>query len=235
MVRILVADTFPLFRDGICHALAADAEVEIVGQAETIDQLLELADTTAPDVVLCDDQLSGNGIEATRALHLHLPNARVILVGTEAGDEHLYQAVKVGASAYLLRTESPDTLVSVIRRVARGEHLIDEEMLERPQIASRLLEEFTARSGDTVQDLRPLYAPLTPREIEILDQICRGNGNKQIARTLTISEQTVKNHMTSILKKLAVNDRTEAVVYSLRHGWIKMAETGEFDNLSLPT
>jgi DNA-binding NarL/FixJ family response regulator len=130
--------------------------------------------------------------------------------------------VKSGASALALRRAPAEEILAIIRRVGAGEHVIDEDLVSRPHVAARMLREFSSLSDETPQEIQPLIAPLSPREIEVLEQITGGNSNKQIARKLGISEQTVKNHMTSILKKLAVNDRTEAVLYSLRRGWISI-------------
>ena len=114
----------------------------------------------------------------------------------------------------------------MVRRVGHGEYLINENVLSRPFVASRVLDEFRELSQvDSATE--SVFSPLTPREVEILDCVARGNSNKEIARLLSISDQTVKNHITSILRKLAVNDRTQAVIYALRHGWIKIADTAQ--------
>ena len=113
-----------------------------------------------------------------------------------------------------------------MRRVGRGEYIINENVLSRPFVASRVLDEFRELS-QIDQNMGTVFSPLTPREVEILDCVARGNSNKEIARLLSISDQTVKNHMTSILRKLAVNDRTQAVIYALRHGWIKISDGAE--------
>jgi DNA-binding NarL/FixJ family response regulator len=113
--------------------------------------------------------------------------------------------------------------LKLIRKVARGEYLINENVLSRPFVATRVLDQFRELSQiDQASD--SVFSPLTPREVEILDCVAQGNSNKEIARILSISDQTVKNHITSILRKLAVNDRTQAVIYALRHGWIKLGD-----------
>ena len=225
-IRVLIAHQYPLLRQGIRVTIAAETGMEVVGEAATGTDILEQATASNPDVVICDADLPGlNGLEVARQLRLHLPNVRLMLVVPQEDEEYLFEAVKAGASAYILGTASPEYLVSTLRRVARGEHLIDDELPNRPLMASRVLHKFTTIGDDTPQEIQPLFAPLSPREIEILEQICRGNSNKQIARILAISEQTVKNHITSIFKKLAVNDRTEAVVFSLRRGWINLEAT----------
>jgi DNA-binding NarL/FixJ family response regulator len=224
MIRLLVAHKYPLSRDGIrAFTLEAD-DVQVVGEAEHSDEIVRLATTLNPDVVICDMNMADTGgIEVTRNLRLHVPNTWVILLAKQEDEESLFKAVKAGASAYVLDDTEREAFLDTLRRVARGEHLIDEDILTHPAIASKVLSQFNTLAEGTKE---PIFAPLSPREIEILEQISRGNSNKQIARILAISDQTVKNHITSILKKLAVNDRTEAVVYSLRQGWIKMDALG---------
>ena len=228
MIRVLVADVSPLFRRGAAGTLGAEEDMEVVGEAEEGGELLALATHLDPDVVVYGiSSLDARSPDVTRSLHLQLPNAGIILISDEDDEELLFEAVKTGVSAYLLKTVPAEEFLSTVRRVARGEHVIDEALMTRPAIASKVLNEFSTLNDDTPQEFRPLLAPLSPREIEILDQICKGGSNKQIARTLAISEQTVKNHITSILKKLAVNDRTEAVIYSLRRGWISVDALGK--------
>ena len=117
-------------------------------------------------------------------------------------------------------TATPEEMIHTIERVAQGEYLINDSVLAKPVLASRVLKSFRdLATGD--QEVEPLFIPLSAREVEVLDYIAKGNSNKEIARALSISDQTVKNHITSIMRKLAVNDRTQAVVYALRQGWIK--------------
>ena len=135
----------------------------------------------------------------------------------------LFDAIKAGAAAFILKDVGPDDLVTIIRRVAVGEFLINDKVFAKPAVASRVLKEFRELAVYG-QEAAPIFAPLSPREVEILDNIAQGMTNKQVAYALSISEQTVKNHMSSILRKLSVNDRTQAVVYAMRQGWIRMPE-----------
>jgi len=139
-------------------------------------------------------------------------------------DEQLFNAIRAGASAYCTKDIEPEQLIDIIVRVARGEYLINEMVLSRPFVASRALDQFRELSR-LDRTASGFFSPLTPREIEILDCVARGYSNKEIAQVLNISDQTVKNHITSILRKLQVNDRTQAVIYALRHGWIKLEDT----------
>jgi DNA-binding NarL/FixJ family response regulator len=165
-----------------------------------------------------------NGLEVARALKRRQPQAGVIILTMHQDDEQLFNAIRAGASAYCTKDIEPEQLIDVITRVARGEYLINEMVLSRPFVASRVLDQFRELSR-LDRTSSGLFSPLTPREIEILDCVARGYSNKEIAQALNISDQTVKNHITSILRKLAVNDRTQAVIYALRHGWIKLEDT----------
>ncbi|HEX2923168.1 MAG TPA: response regulator transcription factor [Chloroflexota bacterium] len=223
-IRILVVDDHPLFRQGVRGALDAEPDMEVVGEAADGEQALTMAAELLPDVVLSDVNIPGpDGVEITRSLKGVLPRTPVILMTAYDDEEQLFDAIKVGAAAYFLKDLAPNELMDGIRRVSRGEYLINENVLSKPMVASRVLKQFTDFSPDE-KEVEPLFVPLSNREIEVLDQIAKGNSNKEIARALKISDQTVKNHITSILRKLAVNDRTQAVVYAIRHGWIKMEE-----------
>jgi len=220
--RVLIVGPQPLMRLGIRTVVDAAPDLESIGEATSGGEALSLTPIIVPDVLVCDVGLPDmTGFEFTRRLRLQAPNTATVLLSPQEDDDAQFQAVKTGAFALVLNTVAEAELLRIIRSAARGERPID-EMLDRPAVASRVLSEFTALSDEAPQEIQSLFAPLSPREIEILEHICRGNTNKQIAKTLAISDQTVKNHVTSILKKLAVNDRTEAVVFSLRQGWIKI-------------
>jgi len=223
-IRILIVDDHPLFRQGVRFALETEPDIEVVGEAAGGEEALEMAEQLAPDVVLSDVNIPGpDGVEITRALKGALPGTAVILMTAYDDEEQLFNAIRVGAAAYFLKDLGPAELAEGIRRVHHGEYLINESVLSKPAVAARLLKRFgdEDRGND---NLDSIYIPLSNREIEVLEQIAMGNSNKEIARALKISDQTVKNHITSILRKLAVNDRTQAVVYAIRHGWIKMEE-----------
>jgi DNA-binding NarL/FixJ family response regulator len=220
-IRVLLAHRNAIFREGVRATLATLSAAGNIEEAADGEQALETATATAPNVVICGAALPDmSGMQLMRALRLRVPNAGVILLADREAPDTTYQALKAGASGYIMEDASPAELRELVERVVRGEHTIDETLLNRPDMASKVLEDFSMMNDATPQELQPLLAPLSTREIEILDQISRGNSNKQIGHNLAISDQTVKNHITSILKKLAVNDRTEAVVFSLRRGWI---------------
>ncbi|HET8629057.1 MAG TPA: response regulator transcription factor [Thermomicrobiales bacterium] len=223
-IRLLIVDDHPLFRQGVRWTIEAQPDMEVVGEVADGQAAIQQADILMPDLVLCDINLPGmNGLEVTRILKRRYPNMAIIMLTLHEDDEQLFNAIRVGASAYAIKDIASSDLVSLIRRVGRGEYLINENVLSRPFVASKVLDQFRElatmdEASDTV------FSPLTPREVEILDCVARGNSNKEIARLLSISDQTVKNHITSILRKLAVNDRTQAVIYALRHGWIKLGD-----------
>jgi DNA-binding NarL/FixJ family response regulator len=228
MIRILMGDTSPLFLRGARASVQEQDDMEVVGEVTDKQDFLTVAVALNPDVIIYStSQSNATAHDLTRSLHLQIPNSAVILFSEEEDEDELFKAVKAGACAFLLKTTNADEFLDTVRKVARGEHVIDDVVMTRPSMASKVLNEFSTLNDDTPQEIRPLFAPLSPREIEILEQICKGSSNKLIARTLAISEQTVKNHITSILKKLAVNDRTEAVIYSLRRGWITVDSLGQ--------
>jgi DNA-binding NarL/FixJ family response regulator len=222
--RIVLVDDHALFRLGMRHLLEKEADLEVIGEAEDARSAIDMAVDQNPDVVLMDLSLpSPGGIEATQRIKRQMPTTAIIVLAAAEDEDSLFDAIKAGAAAFVLKEVNPDDLVAVIRRVASGEYLINDKVFSRPAVASRVLKEFRelAIYG---QEAAPIFAPLSPREVEILDNIAQGMTNKQVAYALSISEQTVKNHMSSILRKLSVNDRTQAVVYAMRQGWIRLPE-----------
>ncbi len=225
-IQILIVDDHPLFRRGIRLALEGERDFLVVGEAGDGQTAVQRIEQLAPDVVLVDVNMPRmSGLEVTRVIKRRHPRTAVVILTMHEEDEQLFHAIRVGAQAYATKDIEREELIRVIRRVARGEYQINENVLSRPFVASRVLDQFRdlpalGSEGEEV------FSPLTPREIEILDRVARGDSNKEIARTLGISDQTVKNHVTSILRKLAVNDRTQAVIYALRHGWITVDEEG---------
>jgi DNA-binding NarL/FixJ family response regulator len=223
-IRILVVDDHALFRAGIANALSRERDLEHVGEAADGRSALEAAGMTSPSIVLMDLSLPApGGLETTQRIRREFPATAVIVLAQDEDEESLFASIKAGAAAFVIKDISPDDLIHVIRRVSQGEFLINDKVFSKPAVASRVLKEFRELAVYG-QEAQPIFAPLSPREVEILDNIAQGMTNKQVAYALSISEQTVKNHMSSILRKLAVNDRTQAVVYAMRQGWIKMPE-----------
>ena len=222
--KILIVDDHPMFRVGIREILLREQDFEIVGEAEDARGAFELAQSESPDIILMDLSLPApGGIEITQRIKRELPAVGIVCLAMAEDEDQLFDAIKAGAAAFILKDVGPDDLVTIIRRVSAGEYLINDRVFARPSVASRVLKEFRDLAVYGQSDT-PIFAPLSPREVEILDNIAQGMTNKQVAYALSISEQTVKNHMSSILRKLSVNDRTQAVVYAMRQGWIRMPE-----------
>jgi len=222
-IRVMIIDEHPLFRHGVRWALEQSGNCTLIAESNDANQGLETARANTPDVVLVDAYLlSGNPLELARQLRHFSPQVAIIMLTDQEDEEQLFQSIKVGAAAYLMKDIEAEELVDAITRVSKGIFLINDNVLSCPHVASRVLRTFREMAAEEEPEVTPLYTPLSQREVEILDYISRGNSNKEIAKSLKISDQTVKNHITSILKKLNVNDRTAAVVHALRHGWIKI-------------
>ena len=209
---------------GIANILGREPDFEIVGRGGGFAR----RDRSRPRDVARhhpDGPLAARpgGIETTQRIKRELPSTGIIVLAQTEDEDALFDAIKAGAAAFILKDVGPDDLVTIIRRVVAGEYLINDKVFSKPAVASRVLKEFRELAVYG-QDAAPIFAPLSPREVEILDNIAQGMTNKQVAYALSISEQTVKNHMSSILRKLSVNDRTQAVVYAMRQGWIRMPE-----------
>jgi DNA-binding NarL/FixJ family response regulator len=223
-IRVIIIDEQPLFREGVRATLERMGDCVIVGESTDAADVLEIARTCNPDVALIDAGLtSSDPLEIARQMRHIAPRVAIIILTPSEDEERLFQSIKVGAAAYSTRNISSEELTETVRKVSHGEYLIRDDVLSKPQLASRVLKSFRELTVEEEEgETKDLYSPLSSREVEILDYIARGNSNKEIAKSLKISDQTVKNHITSILKKLSVNDRTAAVVHALRHGWIKM-------------
>ena len=220
---VVLVHAHPLFRQGLRYHLAGHPEFRITGEAGNGQQAIQLVDYTDPDIVLIEMDLPGvNGLEVARAIKRSHPNVGIILLSAEADHAMMIKALRAGVAAYVPRNVPWEELLKVLQDVRRGDYPINEIVLREPQIAALVLTEF--RSLTSEEEVENIYSPLSPREIEVLELVAGGRTNKEIAVKLDISNQTVKNHISSILRKLAVNDRTQAVVYAMRRGWIKVAQ-----------
>lgn len=226
-IRVIIVDEQPLFRQGIRYTLEQMGNCDIIGTSTDAIEVLEMARLGNPDVAVIDAGLTTTDpLEIVRQMRHLAPQVAVMILTPSEDEERLFQSIKVGAAAYYARNITPEELADAVRRVSQGEYLINDDVLSKPQLASRVLKSFRELAVEEEDPAtKDLYSPLSSREVEILDYIARGNSNKEIAKSLKISDQTVKNHITSILKKLSVNDRTAAVVHALRHGWIKMHDS----------
>ncbi len=221
-IQVFILSQQFLLRQGIEHSLSSVEDIEISGAADLNGGALSTIDTLPPDVALVDiDAPSNNGLTLARKIKQRSPNIGVIVLTSNASDAQLFQALKAQASAYLEKEVTAEQLVDTIRRVARGEHPINEGLTTRPKVAEQVLQQFQELSQR--YEAEAFISPLTARETEILDYIAQGYLNKQIAIKLGISEQTIKNHVTSILRKLNANARTDAVVVAIKQGLISIS------------
>jgi DNA-binding NarL/FixJ family response regulator len=226
-ITVLIVDDHPVFLQGLERVLESEPDIEIVGAATDGKQALEAASDLSPDVVLLDVNLpSMNGMQVARQLKDDQPNIAIVMLSAYHDDNQVLHAIRAGASAFYPKDVAPDTLLDTIRQVSQGMYVIDENVLSKPEVAQWIADRFH-EFGAFWEGKEDLFMPLSKREMDILQLITRGRSNKQAAQELGISYQTVKNHMTSILRKLAVNDRTQAAIYALRQGWIRLQDIDE--------
>ncbi len=219
MKSVLLVVSIPLLRRGIRTALENTAEWSVL--EATGPEVMELAQTHHPTCAILDGSLP-TSFETCWALRQQVAEIGILILESSPDEERFFEFLMRGASAYETHSISADTLVDRVRRVCNGEYVITSEALLLPQPQVRLSRTTnTHEKVDRLQTPTPAF-PLSPRELEMLEHIARGNSNKEIAKSLKISDQTVKNHITSILKKLSVDDRTAAVVHAIRRGWIEL-------------
>lgn len=221
----MIVDDHPLFRAGLRRVLEMENDLEIVSEAADGVIAIEQARKLKPGVILMDVNLPNlNGLQATRDLTAARNEVGVIILTAYHDDEQMLHAMRSGASAYFPKDVDPQELVRSIREVSKGNYVVNDAVISKPQVAAWLLSQFEQMTVSDADSSEYTFQPLSTREMEILKLITRGQSNKEIAQALGISRQTVKNHMTSILRKLAVNDRTQAAVYALRRGWIRLED-----------
>jgi DNA-binding NarL/FixJ family response regulator len=223
-IAALVVEREALCRRGLVGCLEGDPEIRVACSVATAEEGYRQADELLPDVVLVGTTLAdAPGLAAATELRRRHPSLATVVVAASESDDELFAAIRAGASAYVGKDVDEDLLIGLVKRTATGEYVINEQLLGKPYVAARVLEQFRAA---TSSDLAPTsaFAPLTERELEILKKVSDGMTNAEIGYALGISAQTVKNHVTSILRKLAVNDRTQAVVLALRRGWLSIDE-----------
>ena len=217
-IRVLIVDDHALFRRGLEMVLAEEADIEVVGEASDGAEAVEKAGQALPDVVLMDIRMPrSSGIEACRAMKELTPSAKIVMLTISDEEEDLFEAIRAGASGYLLKDIPYDEVADVVRAVHGGQSLIN------PSMAAKLLAEFPAMaSRDGTERAEQVPAPrLTEREIEVLKLVARGMNNRDIAKELFISENTVKNHVRNILEKLQIHSRMEAVMIAVRENLIE--------------
>ncbi len=221
-LTIFIVDNQPLYRQAIRQALPEN--IEVVGESALTADIWSTIESLSPDIALVDVGLpSLSGFDIARQITTRCPGVAVAMLTPSADDDQLFQAIKSGAVAFLGKDVSADNLVSLLNRVGQGDYPINETLLSRPSAAKKVLQLFYNLSL-MGKDIETLMTPLSPRETEILRHIAEGNSNKRIAYALGIGEQTIKNHITSIMRKLNANDRTHAVVLAMRNGWLNIED-----------
>jgi len=217
-VKVLLADDHDLFREGLCRMLEPGKGINIVGEAKNGLEVVKKARELLPDVVLMDIKMPKiDGIKATYQIKKDCPSVEVIVLSMYEDYEHLFRAIKAGASGYLLKDSSVDEVVRVIKAASKGESLLD------PTLARKILNEFTVLKSEDETSESP-FCNLTERELEILKSLASAKTNRQIAKSLFITEKTVKNHISNIYRKLQVNTRTEAMLKAVKLGLIDLEE-----------
>lgn len=206
-VRILLADDHPLFREGVAHSLGAEADFEVIAQASSGEEAVELAQRLQPDMVLLDVTMLGmGGIAAAGKIAASVPEVRIMMLTVSENRENLLAALKAGAHGYVLKGVSASALRAITRRVAGGEAYVT------PALAAELLTELSRpHPPDSLSEL-------TARETGVLELLSQGLTNREIGERLHLAEKTVKHHMTNILQKLHVRSRTEAALIAVQHG-----------------
>ena len=218
-VRVLLCDDQALVRSGFRMILDQRAGIEVVGEAEDGVQAIELAKRRSPDVILMDVRMPNlDGVEATRRLVAAGTPARIVILTTFDLDEYVYDAIQAGASAFLLKDASPAQLVDAIEVVARGEALL------APAVTRRLMDRFAETLPGGAREPPPALSTLTERELEVLRLLAGGLSNAELAERLYLSETTVKSHVSSVLRKLDLRDRVQAVVVAYEAGLVRAGE-----------
>jgi NarL family two-component system response regulator LiaR len=212
-ITVLLIDDHRIVLQGLRDFLELQDDLDVVAEAASGEEGVKLASELLPDVVLQDLVLPGgiDGVETTRRIKAVSPSTRVIVLTSFADDDKVFPAIKAGAISYLLKDVSPEELARAIRAAQRGEAVL------HPEVAAKLMQEFS-----TPRPAEPPVEQLTERELDVLRLIARGKSNKEIADTLVISEKTVKTHVSNILSKLHLADRTQAAIYALRQRLVPM-------------
>jgi DNA-binding NarL/FixJ family response regulator len=214
-IRVMIADDQTLFRQGLRLLLSVQPDIQVVAEAANGLEVLRLITEHQPHVILMDIEMPGlDGVATTRAVRQQYPQCHIVILTTFDNEDYIFEGLRAGALGYLLKDAPSDKLIDAIRIASRGESFL------QPAIATKLVSEFNRLSNIVTQQKLSLENPLTPREVEILRLLTYGMTNAEIAQRLVITEGTVKNHVTAILSKLGVDDRSQAVQRSKTLGLI---------------
>lgn len=231
MIRILLIDDHHIFREGVKKIIEMEKDFTVVGEGSDGEEALELVEKLKPDVILMDINMPKmNGVEATSAIFERSPDSKIIILSIHDEEAYVYKTLQSGANGYLLKEMDVDSLIEAVRVVAAGGAYI------HPKVTGKLIEEFRRMKreeeaglgyySDSVSvkptEYRLPYHLLTKRECEVLQLMAEGKSNRAIGELLFISEKTVKNHVSNVLQKMGVQDRTQAVVEAIKNGWVKL-------------
>lgn len=224
-LTIFLVDNRPLYRQAIRQALRGD--IEVVGESPLAADVWKIIENILPDIAMvnvCPPLLIGFGV--AREIARLCPKVAVAMISPNPDDDQLFQAIKLGAVAFLSENASAVEIAVVLRKIGQGQYPINDSLLERPNTAAKILHMFHNLSHIGT-DVDNLLTPLSPREREILKYVAQGNSNKRIAYALDVGEQTIKNYIASIMRKMNANDRTHAVVLAIRRGWLNLGEISD--------
>jgi len=222
-VTILIIDRSEIFRAGMRQKLSSQPDFRLI-DCDPDQEPLQLIEANFVDVVLMDiDFPIAKGLGLGKEITLYYPSTRVIILSSYFSDEELFETIKIGAVAYMDKRISTEELVGTIRRASRGEYVINDSLTARPVVAERVLKQFHEMASMGMV-MEKVATPLTHREIQILSYIANGHTNKEVAHILGISEQTIKNHVSAILRKLNANDRAHAVAMAIKNQWVTVTE-----------
>jgi DNA-binding NarL/FixJ family response regulator len=203
--------------------LETDPQIQVVGEAANGEVAIQQAEELGPDVMIMDINLPDiMGLQVTRQIRGRRPEIKVVVITGYDDAEQAFHAIRAGASAYCAKDITPELLISTIYAVQQGYYVVDERKMTHDEVVKWVEEKVGRITGPITTDTEDSFVPLSPREMEILEHVTYGKSNKEIAYALGISHQTVKNHMTAILRKLSVDDRTQAAVYALSRGWVRL-------------
>jgi NarL family two-component system response regulator LiaR len=215
VIRVLVVDDHKVVREGMQFLLEQEPDIQVVGQCSDGREAVEAVARYLPSVVLLDLLMPGlDGLNALRQIKVDSPTTQVVILTSHTGEEHMFDAIKAGATSYLLKTAGAREVIDAVRAAAHGESLLD------PSVAARVLEELRGPTRQATSSVNHL----TPREAEVLTLVARGRSNRAIGDQLFIGEETVKTHISNILAKLHLADRTQAAIYALRKGLVPLDE-----------
>jgi NarL family two-component system response regulator LiaR len=216
VIRVLVADDHTVVRQGLRFLLEQESDIQVVGESQDGAQAIAMVRDQVPAVVLLDLLMPNtDGLSALREIKRISPATQVVILTSHQGDDQLFDAIKAGAISYVLKTADVEAVLEAVRGAARGESVLD------PSVAARVLQEMRRSRGRDAVD------QLSPREIDVLTALARGRANKEIARELSISEETVKTHVSNILSKLHLADRTQAAIYGLQQRLVPLDDALE--------